>query len=101
MKVQEVLINNRKRYLLIDGDNKPVVPVLRFLKYLDNIGKAENTLKSYCHYLKFYFQFLNEKEKEYKDVDLDLLAVYLASKKCMKWHLKMKPLVNNVILLFR
>ncbi|KEF36980.1 hypothetical protein M670_03894, partial [Schinkia azotoformans MEV2011] len=30
MKVQEVLINGRKRYLLIDGDNKPVVPVIRF-----------------------------------------------------------------------
>lgn len=78
MKVQEVLINDRKRYLLIDGDNRPVVPVLRFLKYLDNIGKAENTLKSYCHYLKFYFQFLNEKEKEYKEVDLDLLAEYIS-----------------------
>lgn len=78
MKVQEVLINDRKRYLLIDGDNKPVGPVLRFLKYLDNIGKAENTLKSYCHYLKFYFQFLNEKEKEYKEVDLNLLAEYVS-----------------------
>jgi hypothetical protein len=78
MKVQEVLINDKKRYLLIDGDNKPVFPVLRFLKYLDNIGKAENTLKSYCHYLKFYFQFLNEKEKEFKEVDLDLLAEYIS-----------------------
>ena len=53
MKVQEVLINDRKRYQLIDGDNKPVVPVLRFLKYLDNIGKAENP-------------FLNEIERDYK-----------------------------------
>lgn len=78
MKVQEVLVNDKKRYLLIDRDNKPVVPVLKFLKYLDNIGKAENTLKSYCHYLKFYFQFLNEKDKGYKEVDLDLLAEYIA-----------------------
>ena len=78
MKVQEVLTNDKRRYLLIDGNNKPIVPVIRFLKYLDNIGKAENTLKSYCHYLKFYFQFLNEKEKEYKDVDLDLLAEYVS-----------------------
>ncbi|PGS46043.1 tyrosine-type recombinase/integrase [Bacillus sp. AFS041924] len=78
MKVQEVLINGKKRYLLIDGDNKPVVPVLSFLKYLDNIGKAENTLKSYCHYLKFYFQFLDEKEIGYKEVNLDLLAEYIS-----------------------
>ena len=46
MKVQEVLIDGKKRYLLIDWNNKPVVPVLKYLKYLDNIGKAENTLKS-------------------------------------------------------
>jgi len=78
MKVQEVLIDDKKRYLLIDGDNKPVVPVLKYLKYLDNIGKAENTLKSYCHHLKFYFQFLNEKERGYKDVDLDLLAEFVS-----------------------
>ncbi len=78
MKVQEVLIDDKKRYLLIDGNNKPVVPVLKFLKYLDNIGKADNTLKSYCHHLKFYFQFLNEKERGYKDVDLDLLAEFIS-----------------------
>jgi integrase/recombinase XerD len=78
MKVQEVLIDGKKRYLLIDGNNKPVVPVLKYLKYLDNIGKAENTLKSYCHHLKFYFQFLNEKEKEYRDVDLDLLGEFIS-----------------------
>jgi integrase/recombinase XerD len=78
MKVQEVLIDDKKRYLLIDGDNKPVVPVLKYLKYLDNIEKAENTLKSYCHHLKFYFQFLNEKERGYKDVDLDLLAEFIS-----------------------
>lgn len=78
MKVQEVLIDGKKRYLLIDGNNKPVIPVLKYLKYLDNIGKAENTLKSYCHHLKFYFQFLNEKEKEYKEVDLDLLGEFIS-----------------------
>lgn len=78
MKVQEVLFNDKKRYLLIDENNRPVVPVIKYLKYLDNIGKAENTLKSYCHHLKFYFQFLKEKERGFKEVDLDLLAEFIA-----------------------
>lgn len=78
MKVQEVLIDDKKRYLLIDENNRPVVPVVKYLKHLDNIGKAENTLKSYCHYLKFYFQFLKEKGRGYKEVDLDLLAEFIA-----------------------
>ena len=78
MKVQEVLVDDKKRYLLIDEINRPVVPVVKYLKYLDNIGKAENTLKSYCHHLKFYFQFLKEKDRGYKEVDLDLLAEFIA-----------------------
>jgi integrase/recombinase XerD len=78
MKVQEVLIDGKKRYLLIDWNNKPVIPVLKYLKYIDNIEKTGNILKSYCHHLKFYFQFLNEKEKGYKDVDLDLLGEFIS-----------------------
>ncbi|PMC34131.1 hypothetical protein CJ195_24545 [Bacillus sp. UMB0899] len=78
MKVQEVLIDDKKRYILIDEYNKPVVPVVKYLKYIDNIGKVENILKSYCHQLKFYFQFLKEKGREYKEVDLDLLAEFIS-----------------------
>ena len=77
MKVQEILIGGKTRYMLIDENSQPIVPVIKYLKYLDNVGKAENTLKSYCHQLKFYFQFLKEKEREYKDVDLDLLAEFV------------------------
>jgi integrase/recombinase XerD len=77
MKVQEVWFDNKKRYILIDENNYPVVPVIKYLKHLDNIGRAENTLKSYCHHLKFYFQFLNEKEKNYKEVDLNLLGEFI------------------------
>src|SRR5699024_1992766 len=50
----------------------------RYLKYLGNIGKAENTLRAYCRHLKFYFQFLKEKEREYQDVDLNLLAEFIS-----------------------
>jgi integrase/recombinase XerD len=79
MKVQEIQIDNKKRYVLIDEENNtPVVPVVKYLKYLDNIGKAENTLRAYCRHLKFYFQFLKEKERGYKDVDLNLLAEFIS-----------------------
>jgi len=79
MKVQEIQIDNKKRYVLIDEENnRPVLPVVKYLKYLDNIGKAENTLRAYCYHLKFYFQFLKEKERGYKDVDLNLLAEFIS-----------------------
>src|SRR5690625_2163238 len=79
MKVQEIRIDNKKRYVLIDEENnRPILPVVKYLKYLDNIGRAENTLRAYCRHLKFYFQFLKEKEREYKDVDLNLLAEFVS-----------------------
>ncbi|AKF95865.1 hypothetical protein EX87_19935 (plasmid) [Brevibacillus laterosporus] len=51
MKVQEVRLEDnfgvtKRRYILLNLDNQPIVPVIKYLKYLDNLGKAENTLKS-------------------------------------------------------
>ncbi|WP_425305446.1 site-specific integrase [Brevibacillus laterosporus] len=55
----------------------PSYPVIKYLKYLDNLGKAENTLKSYCYHLMLYFKFLNEERKVYEDVSLDLLSDFI------------------------
>uniref|UniRef100_UPI004053F141 site-specific integrase n=1 Tax=Paenibacillus sp. FSL H8-0537 TaxID=2921399 RepID=UPI004053F141 len=62
MRVQEVIINdNKKRYLLLDAVGVPVVPVMKYLKYLDQTGKSNNTLKTYCYALKQYFTYLEER----------------------------------------
>ncbi|WP_338134163.1 site-specific integrase [Brevibacillus laterosporus] len=53
------------------------MPVAKYIKYLDNIGKAENTLKSYCYHLKLYFQFLEECGLRYHEVNLDILAHFI------------------------
>jgi len=77
LKVQEVLIHEKKRFLLIDNGGYPVTSVAKYIKYLDNIGKAESTLKSYCYHLKLYFQFLEECGLEYQEVNLDILAQFI------------------------
>lgn len=41
MKVQEVLLeDNKRRYLLLDDNGLPVIPVAKYLKYIDNTGKT-------------------------------------------------------------
>lgn len=41
MRVQEVLLdNNKKRYILLDEEGLPVVEAVRYLKYLDSIGRS-------------------------------------------------------------
>lgn len=82
MEVHEVMLEadngqEYKRYMLIDDSGNPVVPVIRYLKYLDNTGKADNTLKTYCYHLKLYFEFLEVYNKDYRDVNIDLLSNFV------------------------
>lgn len=69
MKVQRIDIgNNQYRYLLLDNEFNVIEPVKRYLKFLDNTGKAENTLKNYAYHLKTYFEFLNEIGIEFDEI---------------------------------
>ncbi|WP_253198330.1 transposase [Clostridium gasigenes] len=59
MKVQEVrLDNNSRRYLLVDANGIPVMPVAKYLKPIDNSEKSYNTQKTYCYSLKLYFEYM-------------------------------------------
>lgn len=47
MRVVEVETQDQKiRYVVIDEDGKLVEPIVRYLKYLDRIGSARQTLRS-------------------------------------------------------
>ena len=63
MRVQEILLENSKKYMLIDEKGIPIVPVVKYLKYLDSTGKSRNTQKTYCYALKQYFIFKRNREK--------------------------------------
>jgi integrase/recombinase XerD len=79
VRVQEVLLDgNQKRYMLLDSCGMPVIPVVKYLKYLDATGKSVNTQKTYCYALKQYFVYLQEQEKEYKNIRLEDLVNFVA-----------------------
>lgn len=75
--VQEVKVQGQRKYLLIDSEGNPIVPVVKYLKYLDQTGKSYNTLKTYCYGLKHYFTFLEETERDYKQINLQGLAEFV------------------------
>jgi integrase len=78
MYVETVItIDNKKRYMLVDDDGELVIPVNRFLKFKDNAGKARNTLRGYCYHLSSFFDFLQQKTLDYKNVSLDDVAEYM------------------------
>ena len=77
MRVQEVILEEGKRYILVDREGIPVIPVVKYLKYLDVTGKSSNTQKTYCYALKQYFLYLQEKEKDYKHIRLEDLVEFV------------------------
>jgi len=46
MKVQEVKLDkSQKRYLLVDKEGLPIIPVAKYLKHIDNTYKSYNIQK--------------------------------------------------------
>lgn len=78
MKVQEVkLEDNQRRYLLVDDNGIPIMPVAKYLKYIDNSEKSFNTQKTYCYSLKLYFEYLNEINVDYRNVNINILSNFV------------------------
>lgn len=66
------------RYYLNDCNGEPIEEVLKFLKFKDNTGYARNTLRMYCTHLKQYYEYLVERGKSYREVNIDDLAGFVA-----------------------
>jgi len=78
IRIQEVMLENQaKRYMLLDQNGFPVLPVMKYLKYLDQTGKSPNTQKTYGYSLKHYFSYLEEKGKDYKFIRLEDLVDFV------------------------
>lgn len=79
MKVQEVMLEgNKKRYMLIDKEGLPIIPVMKYLKYIDVTGKSYNTQKTYCYALKNYFEYLDDINKKFDEISISDLANFVA-----------------------
>jgi len=62
--------NNHIRYYLNDDNGEPIEEILKFLKFKDNTGYARNTLRMYCTHLKQYYEYLAERGKFYREVNI-------------------------------
>jgi site-specific recombinase XerD len=78
MKVDTVVTSDgRTRYMLVDSNCDPVLPVLKYLKFRDNGDAARNSLRAYCQHLKLYFEFLEQKGLDYRQVGIDDMADFM------------------------
>jgi integrase/recombinase XerD len=78
MRVVEIETQDRqKRYVVIDDEGMLVEPIVRYLKYLDRIGTARNTLRSYATILKQYWEYLSQRHLDWQQITLDDLAQFV------------------------
>ena len=74
MKIVEVKSKNGTNFMILDGNNEPIVDAVRYLKYLDSVKKSLNTKKTYAYALKF-FVYLESKRYAIKKLVLITLLI--------------------------
>ncbi len=83
--------HHHKRYIVVDESGDLIIPVVRYLKYLDAIGRARNTLRSYAQSLSLYFTYLAQQDLDYQEVTLDDLGGFVLWLKNPYRSLKVLP----------
>lgn len=81
MEVIKITIkaNNTERFTwqILRDNHLPFAPANEFLKYLDSTDKSINTVKSYAHHLKHYFNFLQQTGTDWKNAKFETLADFV------------------------
>ena len=78
MKVVTIKTNEGKeRYYVADNEGRPIESALKFIKFKDNVKYARNTLKQYCQGLKLYFEYLEFIQKDFKNITIDDLSLFV------------------------
>lgn len=92
MRVVEVETQDaQRRYVVIDEHGNLIEPIVRYLKYLDRIGSARQTLRSYASNLRLYWEFLLQQELDWQQITLDELARFVTWLKLPTSSLKVLP----------
>ena len=57
-----ITTEGKEVWMVLDENYSPVPPVYDYLRYLENKNYSPNTIRAYAGNLKFYWQFLKERE---------------------------------------
>ncbi len=79
------------RYVVMDEEGRLVEPIVHYLKYLDRIGSARNTLRSYAAALRLYWEFLSQEHLDWQQITLDDLSRFILWLKLPSGSLKVLP----------
>jgi integrase/recombinase XerD len=92
MRVIEVQTSNHQwRYVVVDPEGNLIEPAVRYLKHLDLRGAARNTLRSYAHMLRLYFEYVQQRGLDYRSPTIDDIAGFVHWLKLPYGSMKVAP----------
>jgi site-specific recombinase XerD len=76
MKVQKGFLpdSNQPIWMVLGDDYLPIDPIGKYLHYLESVERSPNTLSSYAHSLKLYWEFLQDEQLDWREVNLENLS---------------------------
>lgn len=80
MQVQRIYLPNSEQptWIVLGNDYLPIKPVIEFITYYENIERSPNTIRSYAHHIKLFWEFLHDSKLQWTDIGLSELAAFVA-----------------------
>ncbi|MEH2325887.1 MAG: tyrosine-type recombinase/integrase [Nostoc sp.] len=80
MKVQRVRIpkSDKITWTVLGNDYLPIRPIEQYISYLESIERSPNTIRSYAHHLKLYWEYLQAYSLDWMQVGVIELAEFMA-----------------------
>ena len=80
MKVQRVRIPNSDKitWTVLGDDYFPIRPIEQYISYLESIERSPNTIRSYAHHLKLYWEYLTAYNLDWVQVSVIELAEFMS-----------------------
>ncbi|WP_210404646.1 site-specific integrase [Chroococcidiopsis sp. TS-821] len=79
MKVQKGILpdSDYPVWMVLDDDYLPIEPIQKYLHYLDSVGRSPNTIQTYAHNLKLFWEFLRDSKLNWLEIDLEQLSNFI------------------------
>ena len=80
MKVQKIRLpySTQFRWIVIANDYLPVESISQYLFFLESVDKSPNTIRSYAHHLKIYWEYIIKHNLDWKEVKISDLARFVS-----------------------
>ena len=79
MKVRKGVLpdSNKIVYTVLGDDYLPIEPIQKYIYYLDSLNRSPNTISTYAHNLKLFWEYLRDNRLDWQQVNLESLSNFI------------------------